>query len=163
MEPYGLNKRIVELALHPKNVGTITKPDGYARVENPVCGDITDLYIRVEDSRIKDVRLKTMGCFVTIASASALTEAVKGKPVQDFLQGEESEIIERLLHLVETQLGEIPERKWHCPPACIEALLRSLQQYFQRQGDQAKATRIKSVISVMKSYYKRGRAKQQEK
>lgn len=156
MELYGLNKSVVELALRPKNVGTIRKPDGYARVENPICGDITDLYIRVENGRIKDARLKTMGCFVTIASASALTEAVKGKSLEDLLQGEESEIIERFLHLIMTELGEVPRRKWHCPPASIEALLRSFQQYFQRQRDQAKVRKIKNVLSLVKPYYKRG-------
>lgn len=156
MEPYGLNKRVVELALHPKNVGTIRKPDGYARIENPVCGDITDLYIRVQDGRIRDARLKTMGCFVTIASASALTQAVRGKSVQDLLQGDESEIIGRLLHLIMTELGEIPRRKWHCPPACIEALLRSLQQYLRRQRDEETVRKIEDVLSLLKPYYKRG-------
>ncbi|GAJ01119.1 unnamed protein product, partial [marine sediment metagenome] len=71
---------------NPRNVGVIEDADGYARVENPVCGDMTDVYIKVENERIKDVKFKTFGCLVTIASASALSEAVKGKSLDEILE-----------------------------------------------------------------------------
>ena len=72
-------KKLKEHFNNPKNVGVLKNPDGYARVKNPICGDITDIYIRVKDNQIKNVKFKSYGCLVTIASASALSEAVKDK------------------------------------------------------------------------------------
>ncbi len=80
-----MSAKVLDHFRNPRNVGVIEDADGWSRVENPVCGDITDMYLKVSDRRIVDIKFTTFGCFATIASASALTEAVKGKRLGEIL------------------------------------------------------------------------------
>ena len=45
-------QKMLEHLKNPKNVGVIENPDGYARIKNPICGDLTDMYITIEKNRI---------------------------------------------------------------------------------------------------------------
>lgn len=53
--------------------------DGY----NPLCGDKVKVYLRVEDGRVQDLSFEGSGCAISKASASVMTEALKGKSVQE--------------------------------------------------------------------------------
>ena len=59
--------------------GTGHKADGY----NPLCGDKVHVYVDVEDGRVKDVAFQGAGCAISQASASLMTEAVRGKTVTE--------------------------------------------------------------------------------
>ena len=63
----------------PRNFGALESPS--ARVEgfNPLCGDHLVLTLRMQDERIADIRFEGQGCAISTASASLMTEAVKGK------------------------------------------------------------------------------------
>ena len=61
-------------------------PDGIGHLGNPVCGDIMELYIKVKDGTITDVKFKTFGCGAAIATSSMVTEMVKGKTLEEALQ-----------------------------------------------------------------------------
>ncbi len=63
----------------PRNFGALEAPS--ARVEgfNPLCGDQLVLTVKVQDERIDDIRFEGQGCAISTASASLMTEAVKGK------------------------------------------------------------------------------------
>ena len=65
----------------PKNYGTLADANRQARGHNPLCGDRLTLALRVADDRIEDVRFEGAGCAISRASASLMTEAVKGQPV----------------------------------------------------------------------------------
>jgi nitrogen fixation NifU-like protein len=140
----------------PQNVGEIKNVDGFGRVENPICGDITDIYLRIKDGRIEDAKFKTLGCAVTISSGSVLTEAVKGKRLDDLLEGKGEQITEKLIKLIENELGDIPGKKLHCPPASVEAFLRASLMYYEKHRAREKADKLKALIESIEKFYQRG-------
>jgi nitrogen fixation NifU-like protein len=63
----------------PRNFGTLTPADAGAEGFNPLCGDRLSLRLRLAGDRISDIRFEGQGCAISTASASLMTEAVKGK------------------------------------------------------------------------------------
>ncbi len=63
----------------PRNFGRLTPADAQAEGHNPLCGDRLSLFLRMNGDRIEDVRFEGKGCAISTASASLMTEAVKGK------------------------------------------------------------------------------------
>jgi len=72
---------ILDHCRHPSNFRAM--PDATRSVEgdNPLCGDHLRLYVRLEGERITDISFEGSGCAISVASASLLTERVKGKTV----------------------------------------------------------------------------------
>jgi nitrogen fixation protein NifU and related proteins len=64
---------------HPRNFGHIEAADGEAEGHNPLCGDRLRLSVRMNGERLEDIRFEGKGCAISTASASLMTEAVKGK------------------------------------------------------------------------------------
>jgi nitrogen fixation NifU-like protein len=63
----------------PRNFGRIEAPDGRADGHNPLCGDQLSVFVRLAGERVEDIRFEGKGCAISTASASLMTEAVKGK------------------------------------------------------------------------------------
>ena len=63
----------------PRNFGQLEAPDSHAEGHNPLCGDRLTLCLRMDGPRIEDIRFEGKGCAISTASASLMTEAVKGK------------------------------------------------------------------------------------
>ena len=63
----------------PRNFGRIETSDSHAEGHNPLCGDRLTVWLRLKDDRIEDIRFEGKGCAISTASASLMTEAVKGK------------------------------------------------------------------------------------
>jgi nitrogen fixation NifU-like protein len=151
-----LSEKTIEHFKNPRNVGEIETPEGFGTVANPVCGDLTKLYLRVRGGVVEDAKFLSFGCAVTIASASVLTEKIKGKEISQLLSGKDDEIISRLVNLIESELGEIPPAKLHCPPATVQAFLEAMAGYMEKEGDSQFSSRIKGLIPLVSSYYRRG-------
>jgi nitrogen fixation NifU-like protein len=64
---------------HPRNFGRIEPADGRAEGHNPLCGDRLSVFVRMEGERVADIRFEGKGCAISTASASLMTEAVKGR------------------------------------------------------------------------------------
>jgi len=64
---------------HPRNFGVLEPRDTQAEGNNPLCGDRLTVSLRLEGERIADIRFEGKGCAISTASASLMTEAVKGK------------------------------------------------------------------------------------
>jgi nitrogen fixation NifU-like protein len=64
---------------NPRNAGTLDAATATVSVENPVCGDILELSVRVEAERITEARFRTRGCVTAMACSSLLTELLRGK------------------------------------------------------------------------------------
>lgn len=71
-------KLLIEHFQNPKNTGEILDPDGVGTVGNASCGDIMQMFIRVNGNRILQATFKTFGCGAAIATSSILTERIKG-------------------------------------------------------------------------------------
>ncbi len=63
----------------PRNFGRLEPADGHAEGANPLCGDHLSLSLRLDGEQIADIRFEGKGCAISTASASLMTEAVKGK------------------------------------------------------------------------------------
>lgn len=64
---------------NPRNFGRLDPADAHADGHNPLCGDRLTVSLRMDGDRIEDVRFDGKGCAISTASASMMTEAVKGK------------------------------------------------------------------------------------
>jgi nitrogen fixation NifU-like protein len=151
-----LSEKIKEHFRNPLNVGEIENPEGVGAIDNPVCGDTTKLYLRIKEGVIEDAKFLSFGCAVTIASASVFTEKIKGKEILWLLSGRDDEVVQRLMSLIETELGEIPAVKLHCPPATVQVFLEAIAEYMGKEGKTQLSSRIKGLIPFVSEYYKRG-------
>jgi nitrogen fixation NifU-like protein len=106
------SEKVIAHFKNPGNVGEIDNPDGIGHVGNPVCGDIVEVHIEVNDGIIVDAKFKTSGCGAAIATSSMVTEMAKGKNIQEAL----------------------PAAKMHCPVMAEEALKAAIDDYPQRHG-----------------------------
>jgi len=113
---------------HPRNMGEMDGADGMAQVGNPACGDVTRIFLKIENDRIVDVKFKTFGCAAAIASSSMTTELIKGKTIDEAL-AITNEIVAR-------ELGGLPEAKMHCSVMAEEALRAAIEDYRKKQGEQ---------------------------
>lgn len=67
----------------PRNSGTLEDPDIVHEDDNPLCGDEIHVEVKVEDGAVGDIKFKGQGCAISQASASIMTEKVKGLPLED--------------------------------------------------------------------------------
>lgn len=111
----------MEHFLNPRNIGEMKGADGYAEVGNPVCGDQLGFYIKVKDGKIEDVKFLSFGCASNIATASILTEKVKGMSVEDAKKYDWNKIIK--------DLGGLPKQKVHCSILAIDGLKKAIEDY----------------------------------
>ena len=67
----------------PRNFHAMPDADHVARGHNPLCGDQLTVYLRVADGKVSEVSFEGHGCAISTASASLMTEAVKGRPIAE--------------------------------------------------------------------------------
>jgi len=108
---------------NPRNVGIIEDADGHGKVASPVCGDLMEIYIKVEDGHIADAKFRTFGCGAAIASSSMATEMVKGQPLEVAARLTDEQVAEAL--------GGLPEVKMHCSNLAASALNAALENYYE--------------------------------
>lgn len=99
---------------HPRNAGELPDATARARIENPACGDVLELAVRIADGRITDIRFRAKGCVPAMACASALTELAKWKSL------EQARAITRAD--VTDVVGGLPPASGHAAQLAIDAL-----------------------------------------
>jgi nitrogen fixation NifU-like protein len=67
----------------PRNRGELEPPAAHAVGHNPLCGDEIDVYLQVDDGVVSDIKVGGQGCSISQSSASMMSQAVKGKPVDE--------------------------------------------------------------------------------
>ena len=67
----------------PRNFGKLEAADAYADGHNPLCGDRLTVFLKMDGNRVEDIRFEGKGCAISTASASMMTEAIKGKDKGD--------------------------------------------------------------------------------
>jgi nitrogen fixation NifU-like protein len=114
----------------PRNVGEITDADGIGEVGNPVCGDMMNVYIKVEGDKITDIKFKTFGCGAAIAVSSMITELAKGKTLDEAMKITNSDVA--------AALGGLPQNKLHCSNLGADALHSAIKNYLDRKSGKIK-------------------------
>ena len=117
----------VELLDHfqnPRNAGALEAPDATARLENPACGDVLELSLRLvntklEGKRIVDIRFRAKGCVPAMACGSALTELIQGKTVDEARRVSREELIGKV--------GGLPQASEHASYLAMDALAALLR------------------------------------
>ena len=110
---------------NPRNVGEIKNPDGYGKVGNPVCGDLMEMYIKVENDIIKDIKFKTFGCGSAIATSSMVTELAIGKHIEEALKLTRNDVA--------NELDGLPPQKMHCSNLAADALHAAIEDYKKKK------------------------------
>jgi len=105
---------------HPRNSGELPDADACVRLENPACGDILELSIKVDAGRIAAIRFRAKGCVPAMACASAMTELANGKSVRDATSISKREIAR--------EVGGLPAASGHAAQLAIDALQAALKK-----------------------------------
>lgn len=120
------NDTVMENFLHPKNVGELENPDGTGVYGSPVCGDMMQIQIKVDNDVITDAKFKTFGCGSAIASSSMATSMIIGKTVEEALELTNKEIV--------NELGGLPPVKIHCSVLADKAIKNAIYDYAMKNG-----------------------------
>lgn len=105
---------------HPRNTGEVPSPDAVAELENPVCGDVLRLSVKLDGDRISEIRFKAKGCVPSMACGSALTELVQGKTLDEARALRREDLI--------TAVGNLPQASTHAAQLALDTLAVALQQ-----------------------------------
>jgi FeS cluster assembly scaffold protein NifU len=107
---------------NPRNVGTLEGDDiAVGRVGNPVCGDLMEMYVRVRDEHIDDIKFQTFGCGSAVATSSMITELVMGKTLDEALEVTRSDVADAL--------DGLPPIKMHCSNLAADALHDAIKNW----------------------------------
>jgi len=105
---------------HPRNPGEVANPNASVQIENPACGDVLKLTVRVAGGRIEEIRFLAQGCVPAMACASLLTELVQGRTVEEARQLRREELVRAL--------GGLPQASAHASHLAMAALAALIQQ-----------------------------------
>ena len=110
---------------HPRNAGDLAHADARVRMENPACGDILELSVKVEENNIREIRFLAKGCVPAMACGSLITEMVAGKSVAAARSIRREQIVE--------SIGGRPEASGHAAQLAVDAL-RAVLEAISRDG-----------------------------
>jgi len=114
-------KFLIDHFQNPKNVGEISDADGVGTVGNASCGDIMQMFIRINDNKIAEATFKTFGCGAAIATSSILTDRIKGATLDEALKISEETSKEIL--------SQLPKDKTPCFTIAMDALRLAIEEY----------------------------------
>jgi nitrogen fixation protein NifU and related proteins len=105
---------------NPRHAGDLADADATAEIENPVCGDVIRLSLKLEDGRIVGVGFKAKGCVPAMACGSALTELVVGKTTPEARGLRREELI--------AAVGGLPQASTHAAQLALDVLKAALER-----------------------------------
>jgi nitrogen fixation NifU-like protein len=105
---------------NPRNAGDVDDADATVEIENPVCGDVLRLSLRIESGRIEKIRFKAKGCVPSMACGSALTELARGKMMEEARGLRREDLI--------AAVGGLPQASNHAAQLALDALAAALAQ-----------------------------------
>ena len=105
---------------HPRNAGTVSEPDASIQLENPACGDVLKLSLKLAGNRIEDIRFLARGCVCSMACGSALTELALGKTIEQARELTRDELMK--------SVGGLPPASTHAAHLAMDAFASVLDQ-----------------------------------
>jgi len=117
---------LIEHFLNPRNTGLMRDPDGTGEDEFEGCGDLARMFLRLRDGRAAEVRFQSYGCGPTIAAASAASELIAGRAVEDLVNLKAREI--------EDALDGLPADRKHAAEVVAGAVRAAALDALRRRG-----------------------------
>lgn len=125
--PLPYNPKILDLFKNPKNLGKMEDATVTAVAGNPMCGDMITFYLKINDQEvIEKASFESYGCAANIATASIVTEMVKGIKLEDAWKISYKSVAEAV--------GGLPSVKFHCGILAVGALKRAIRKYYDDRG-----------------------------
>ena len=117
---------LVDHFLNPRNAGMMRQPDAVGTGEYTGCGDLARVFLRVRDARVAEARFQAYGCGPTIAAASAVSDLILLRPLDD-LQHLKPEEVERAL-------DGLPDDRKHAAEVVADAVRAAAGDWLNRRG-----------------------------
>ena len=122
------SEKVLDHFRNPRNVGTLEGDDvAVGKVGNPTCGDIMEVYIRIDGEKITDAKFRTFGCGSAIATTSMTTEMVVGMTLDEAMDLTRGDVAE--------ELDGLPPIKMHCSNLAADALHEAITNFRIGRGD----------------------------
>ena len=106
--------QVIDHFEHPRNAGDLADADARVLVENPACGDILELAVKMDGGRIREIRFRAKGCVPAMACGSLITELVSGRTVDEAVAVTKETIAEKI--------GGLPAASGHAAQLAVEAV-----------------------------------------
>lgn len=122
------SEKVLDHFRNPRNVGTLEGDDVVVgKVGNPTCGDIMEVFIRVDGEKITEAKFRTFGCGSAIATTSMTTEMVVGMTLDEAMELTRDDVAE--------ELDGLPPVKMHCSNLAADALHEAITNYRKGRGE----------------------------
>lgn len=118
-----VGENFLRLAKRPENIGFMENSNGKAGAVGQ-CGDSVEVFLKVTDETIDDIRVAPHGCVYTLVCASAMSELAKGKRLDESLHIEPDEVA--------SVLGGLPDDHMHCARLAVNTLGEAIEDYYKK-------------------------------
>jgi len=126
--PLPYTQKVLDLFRNPKNLGKLEDANVIAVAGNPACGDMITFYMKINDKAvIEKISFESYGCAANIATASIVTEMIKGLNV-------ESAWKDVTWKKVTEEVGGLPSVKFHCGILAVGAVKRAIRKFYEQKG-----------------------------
>lgn len=118
--------KVIEHFKNPHNIGKLEDADAYAVEGGAACGDQIVIYLKIDkDTKvITDIKFESFGCAANVATASMVTDLVKGKTLDEAMKTTWKQVAE--------DLGGLPPVKMHCSVMAVDALKNAIKNYLKK-------------------------------
>lgn len=114
------SERTLDYGTNPKHYGDMDRPDGHARVTGP-CGDTAEIYLRIQEGKIREVKFVTDGCLYSLAACNAAAHLAIGKTLHQCFSIDQRSILDHLKGL--------PDDHAHCALLAATTLYKAVNDY----------------------------------
>ncbi len=126
--PLPYTQKVLDLFRNPKNLGKMEDATVIAVAGNPACGDMITFYMKITDQDIiEKISFESYGCAANIATASIVTEMIKGMSLENAWK-------DVTWKKVTDEVGGLPSVKFHCGILAVGAVKRAIRKHFEQKG-----------------------------
>ena len=126
--PLPYTQKVLDLFRNPKNLGKMEDANIVSVAGNPACGDMITFYMKINDQAIiEKSSFESYGCAANIATASIVTEMIKGLSA-------ESAWKDLTWKKVTEEVGGLPSVKFHCGILAVGAVKRAIRKFYEQKG-----------------------------
>lgn len=126
--PLPYTQKVLDLFRNPKNLGKMEDANVISVAGNPACGDMITFYMKINDQAIiEKISFESYGCAANIATASIVTEMIKGLRVENAWK-------EVTWKKVTEEVGGLPSVKFHCGILAVGAVRRAIRKFYEQKN-----------------------------